>query len=162
LAASKNGASGNRARSDNPRTVCTQNQTFRDGHHITLRYCSGCPKDWLKFKNPDAPTVKDEAEEDRTTKPLDVRSGEAGEHEHLAAALLGAVGEQFERAAGGRLGKAGGDGIRMGTSRALDLLTHVEGQLTICTRLPWLREPPEDRRIFPSDLANGCYRCRMR
>ena len=28
------------------------------------RYCSGRSKDWLKFKNPDAPAVKREAEED--------------------------------------------------------------------------------------------------
>ena len=28
------------------------------------RYCSGRSKDWLKFKNPEAPAVKREAEED--------------------------------------------------------------------------------------------------
>jgi ATP-dependent DNA ligase len=28
------------------------------------RYVSGRSKDWLKFKNPDAPAVKREAEED--------------------------------------------------------------------------------------------------
>jgi len=28
------------------------------------RYRSGCSSDWLKFKNPDAPAVKREAEED--------------------------------------------------------------------------------------------------
>ena len=30
------------------------------------RYRSGRSKDWLKFKNPDAPAVKREAEEDWT------------------------------------------------------------------------------------------------
>jgi len=32
---------------------------------LGLRYRSGRSKDWLKFKNPDAPPVKREAEEDR-------------------------------------------------------------------------------------------------
>jgi ATP-dependent DNA ligase len=30
------------------------------------RYRSGCSPDWLKFKNPEAPAVKREAEEDWT------------------------------------------------------------------------------------------------
>jgi ATP-dependent DNA ligase len=31
---------------------------------LSSRYCSGRTKDWLKFKSPDAPAVKREAEED--------------------------------------------------------------------------------------------------
>ena len=58
--------------SDTPSLLFGGCQRWVDAiHHVTLegkrlcsRYRSGRSPDWLKFKNPDAPAVKREAEED--------------------------------------------------------------------------------------------------
>ena len=44
--------------------------------HLGSRYRSGRSPDWLKFKNPEAPAVKREAEEDWGVKVKDLQTGE--------------------------------------------------------------------------------------
>ena len=43
---------------------CVIGDANSGGERLFSRYRSGRSKDWLKFKNPDAPAVKREAEED--------------------------------------------------------------------------------------------------
>ena len=44
--------------------------------HLGSRYRSGRSPDWPKFKNPEAPAVKREAEEDWGVKVKDLQTGE--------------------------------------------------------------------------------------